>query len=129
MTHPPSAAPSTLPPETLIALAYLGGWTTGALVWLIEREDRKVRFHAAQAFLVFGLLTVLWAGLWLGSFAVLTLSASGFTAFQRLSYAVLLGAVLLWLATLWMSWQRQSWRFPLVSPWADRLAAWRLAAR
>ena len=45
MTHPPSAAPSTLPPETLIALAYLGGWTTGALVWLIEREDRKVRFH------------------------------------------------------------------------------------
>ena len=103
-----SAAPSTLPPETLIALAYLGGWTTGALVWLIEREDRHVRFHAAQAFL-----------------AVLTMSASGFTAFQRLSYAVLLGAVLLWLATLWMSWQRQSWRFPLVSPWADRFSRWK----
>lgn len=123
---PPDGAESGLSPGLLIALAYMGGWTTGALVWLVERQDRRVRFHAAQAVVLFGGLTLLWAALWIGSFAVLTISAAGFTAFQRVSYAVLIGIAGLWAATLWMSWRGQSWRFPLVAGLADRLAAWRL---
>jgi uncharacterized membrane protein len=113
--------------RTLIALAYVGGWTTGALVWLIEREDRHVRFHAAQALLVFGGLTVLWIALWVGSFAALTASASAFTAMQRLSYVVLIAGVGLWAAALWSAWRQRSWRFPLIGRYAERLADWRSA--
>ena len=43
-----------LPSRTASALAYSGWWVTGAIFWLLEREDRVVRFHAAQAIVVFG---------------------------------------------------------------------------
>jgi uncharacterized membrane protein len=116
---------SGLSPATLVALAYAGGWTTGALVWLIERENHQVRFHAAQAVLLFGTLTALWIALWAGSFAVLTISVAGFTALQRLSYAVVVGAVLLWVFALWKSWQGEPWRAPVFGHYAQRLSAWR----
>jgi uncharacterized membrane protein len=111
-----------LTPETLIALAYVGGWTTGAFVWLVEREDARVRFHGAQAALLFGGLTLLWIALWLGSFLVLTLSAVAFTVFQRLAQGVLIAAVVLWLLALWRAWQGRSWRVPVIAGLADRLA-------
>jgi uncharacterized membrane protein len=33
-------------------LAYLFGWVTGLVFFLIEKEHREVRFHAAQSILV-----------------------------------------------------------------------------
>ena len=108
--------------ETLIALSYVGGWTTGLVVWLLERHDRTVRFHAAQAAVLFGGLTLLWIVLWLGSFVVLTMSAVGFSIFQRLAQGVLLAALVFWLIALWKAWQGQSWRVPWVAGVADRLA-------
>jgi uncharacterized membrane protein len=109
-------------PETLIALAYVGGWTTGVFVWLVEREDARVRFHAAQAALLFGGLTLLWIALWLGSFVVLTVSAMGFSACQRLAQGVLLAGVVMWLIALWNAWQGRSWRVPIIAEVADRLS-------
>jgi uncharacterized membrane protein len=113
---------SGLTRETLIALSYVGGWTTGVFVWLVEREDPAVRFHGAQAALLFGGLTILWIALWLGSFVVLTISAVGFGLFQRLAQGVLFAAVVLWLVALWKAWQGRSWRVPFVADVADRLA-------
>jgi uncharacterized membrane protein len=117
-------APSAVPPRALVLLAYLGAWATGALVWLVEREDASVRFHAAQSVLLFGGLTALWVVLWAGSFAALTVSAGGFTALQWLSYGVLLGMVLLWAVLLWGSWRGQAWRLPIVAGPAERAARW-----
>jgi len=121
-----SQAPQGLSRRALALLAYLGGWATGALVWLVEREDATVRFHAAQSVLLFGGLTALWLGLWVGSFLVLTFSAGGFAAVQRVSQAVLVAMVVLWLAALWRSWRGQDWRFPLIAGAAARAARWRL---
>ncbi len=36
------------------AFAYLGGILTGVIFLVIEKEDRYVRFHAAQSVLTFG---------------------------------------------------------------------------
>jgi uncharacterized membrane protein len=118
------AAEPGLSPDTLIALSYVGGWTTGVLVWLVERENRKVRFHAAQAVLLFGGLTALWVLLWIGSFVILTVSAAGFSVLQRLAQAVLISALAFWLFALWKAWQRQSWRLPMIGEVAERLAAY-----
>jgi len=30
-----------------VPLAYAGWWITGAILWLVERRDRRIRFHAA----------------------------------------------------------------------------------
>jgi uncharacterized membrane protein len=118
----PGSSEPGLPPDTLIALAYVGGWTTGVLIWLVEREDARVRFHGAQAALLFGGLTILWMTLWLGSFVLLTLSAVGFAVVQRLAQGVLIAGLVLWLVALWQAWQGRSWRVPLVADVADRLA-------
>ena len=40
-------------------LCYLAGWITGLIFFLIEKENRFVRFHAMQSIMTFGGLTVL----------------------------------------------------------------------
>ena len=40
-------------------LCYLFGWVTGLIFFLLERENRFVRFHAMQSILFFGILSVL----------------------------------------------------------------------
>ena len=40
-------------------LSYVLGWLTGLIFFLIEKENKFVRFHAAQSLVVFGALTVL----------------------------------------------------------------------
>ncbi|HXE79606.1 MAG TPA: hypothetical protein VNK41_02560 [Vicinamibacterales bacterium] len=123
MTADP-AAPG-LSRRALATLAYLGGWATGVLVWLIERDDAVVRFHAAQSVLLFGGLAVLWLAVWVGSFFVLTFSAGGFTALQWLARGVLIGMAVAWVVVLWRSWRTQDWRLPIVSGPAERAARWR----
>jgi len=40
-------------------LCYLFGWVTGLIFFLLERENRFVRFHAMQSLLFFGILSIL----------------------------------------------------------------------
>jgi len=39
-------------------LCYLFGWVSGLIFFLLERENRFVRFHAMQSILFFGILTI-----------------------------------------------------------------------
>lgn len=48
-----------IPKNTRMALCYVGGWITGLVFLLIEKEDKEVRFHAMQSLLTFGGLTIL----------------------------------------------------------------------
>jgi uncharacterized membrane protein len=41
-----------LDPKVAGLLSYLFGWVTGLIFFLIEKEHREVRFHAAQSILV-----------------------------------------------------------------------------
>lgn len=58
---PPAAAETTLGVSANVGslLAYVLGWVSGLVVWLLEQENREVRFHAAQSVLVFGGLTII----------------------------------------------------------------------
>ena len=46
-------------PNVAALLAYAFGWITGLIFFLIEKENKFVRFHAMQSIVVFGGLTVL----------------------------------------------------------------------
>jgi uncharacterized membrane protein len=59
---------------------------------------------------------------------VLTVSATGFTAFQRMSQAVLVLMLALWIVALWRAWNDRPWRVPIVGGAAERAARWRLRA-
>lgn len=48
-----------LPKNTTAALAYVLGWLSGLVVFLVEKEDKFVRFHALQSIVTFGFFNVL----------------------------------------------------------------------
>ena len=39
-------------------LCYVLGWVSGLVFFLLEQENKFVRFHAIQSILVFGVITV-----------------------------------------------------------------------
>ena len=46
-------------PNVAALLSYLAGFVTGIIFYLIEKENKFVRFHAMQSIVVFGFLFVL----------------------------------------------------------------------
>jgi uncharacterized membrane protein len=119
------AADATSPigpnPRLASALAYSAWWASGAVVWLIERDRPAVRVHAMQAMIAFGGVFLAWLTLWLGSFATLLVSASGFFLMQRLSQLVLIAGFLVWAVCLVQVARGIDFRLPVVGDWAERV--------
>ncbi len=111
-----------LPSHTAAGLAYSGWWLTGAILWLVERRDPYVRFHAAQATVAFGLiavLIVLCSVLAVASLSFLPVLFSVFTAAAAAAWA---GGVILWAVAMWKTLSGDEWRIPIAAEWAERLA-------
>ncbi len=111
-----------LPPRTGAVLAYLAWWVTGGLMLLVERRDRFVRFHAAQSLAGLGAVWLLGAIVYAGAFAVLSVSATGFTALLWLALAIWAAGIGLWIVCLVKVSRGEAWRMPLAAGIADRLA-------
>jgi uncharacterized membrane protein len=118
----PAIATSTgLAPRTAATLAYAAWWITGLIFWLLEREDRFVRFHAAQAIAAFGaiaLLVVLFGGL---AGASLSFLPAAFTPLLVAAFVTWLGGLALWLMAMWKAASGDAFRIPLAADWADKL--------
>ncbi len=46
--------------RTEALLSYVLGWFSGLIFFVIERKNRFVRFHAAQSFIFFGIVSVVY---------------------------------------------------------------------
>ena len=124
--HPPvddvqPLSSTGLSPRVAAPLAYLGWWVTGAIVWFVERQDRRVRFHAAQAVTAFGLVAIL-----VGLFATLAVASlsfmpAAFSVFAWTAGGVWVAGMLLWVVVLWKAANGDAWRLPLAAGLADRL--------
>jgi uncharacterized membrane protein len=123
VTEPAATSPLGPDPRVGAAVAYLAWWVTGVLVWLIERDRHDVRVHAAQAMIAFGTVSLAWLTLWVGSFAVLVVSANGFFVLQRLAQGVLLAGFVVWAVCLWQVSKGLSFRLPWAGPLAERLTS------
>ena len=117
----PAQSSTGLSTPVAASLAYLGWWATGIIVWLVERDDRVVRFHAAQAMTAFG--SIAFAVAALGTLAIVSLSFAPLLFNALLIAAVIVAAagVLLWAASLWRVASGRPWRIPLAVEWAERL--------
>ena len=110
-----------LSPRVAAPLAYLGWWVTGAIFWFVERRDRRVRFHAAQAVTAFGvvaLLVALFAGLALAS---LSFMPAAFALFVWAAIGMWAVGMLLWIVVIWRAASGDAFRIPLAAGLADRL--------
>ena len=112
-----------LPPRLAAALAYAGWWVTGALLWLVERRDPFVRFHAAQSLVVFGVAAVAIAAFLGLALVALQFLPSAFSMFLGAAGVTAVAAVLLWIAAVAQALRGVRWRIPVLGGLAERLAS------
>jgi uncharacterized membrane protein len=91
-------------------ITYVLGFITGIVFLVIEKENKFVRFHAAQSTVVFG-------GLFVISIIL------GFIPIIGWLIALLLPIVglVLWLYLMFMAYNNNMYRLPVVADFADKL--------
>lgn len=106
-------------PKTAAGLSYLLGWITGIIFFLLEKQNRFVRFHAMQSILFFGGLSVLSIVL-----QVVTGLNIPFISFLTLCVNGLLGIVGLvgWIVLLINGFQGKYFKLPIIGDYAERYA-------
>ena len=117
-------APATstgLAPRTAATLAYAAWWITGLIFWFLEREDRYVRFHAAQAIAAFGSIALLIALLAVLAGASLSFLPTAFMPLLVAASVTWVAGLVLWLMAMWKAAGGDAFRIPLAAAWADRL--------
>jgi len=107
--------------RTAVALSYSGWWITGAIFWFLERRDPVVRFHAAQAMILFGAITL--QMLLCAILAAISLSflPSLFVVFAGATVLGWMVGVGLWGVAMWKAACGDEWRIPVAAEWAERL--------
>ena len=90
-------------------LCYVLGWITGLIFFLIEKENKFVRFHAMQSLLTFGALMVL--------YIVLTfIPVVGWMLVPLLGLAQLV----LWILLMVKAYQGEMFKLPIVGDIAEK---------
>lgn len=90
-------------------LCYLVGWITGLVFYLMEKENKFVRFHAMQSIVVFGAFTV--ASIVLGFIPVV-----GWILGTLLGVA----AFVLWILLMIKAYQGEKWKLPVAGDIAEK---------
>jgi len=98
-------------PNVAAGLAYLLGIITGIIFYLIEKENKFVRFHAMQSIIVFGFLFV--AGIIAGLLPILNIF---------LAPIVGLISLILWIVLMIKGFQGQSFKMPIAGDIAEKNA-------
>ena len=88
------------------ALCYAGIWVTGLLFFLIEKDDKKVRFHALQSLVVFLGLTIV------------TYIVGRFTFF---GYLLWLATILLWILLMVKAYQGERFKLPMIGDFVENI--------
>jgi uncharacterized membrane protein len=91
----------------------------------IERRHHGVRFHAAQAVVVFGGLSALMAVTYLAALAGAFVSGGVFRVLLAVTNLTWLGGAALWAWLLLKALRGEVWRVPGTTRLVDRLAALR----
>ena len=110
-------------PRLSALLCYTAWWLSGVIFLIIEQQHRTVRFHAAQSLILFGAFTLLIGGLSVFSVGMLMVSTGAFQAARVLVYVVWIAAVMVWLLLMYRAYHGVTWRIPLASTLAAKIAA------
>ena len=108
-------------PNVAALLSYVLGFVTGLVFFLIEKENKFVRFHAIQSMIVFGALFVLQiaVGMFFAMFAMLRL---GFMmpVFSFITGLLYLASVILWVVLMVKAYQGEMFKLPIAGDIAEK---------
>jgi uncharacterized membrane protein len=111
-----------LPPHAAAALSYLAWWLSGVLFFVVERESRFVKFHAAQAMVGLGTLWALGLTFWVFGLAALFVSVLVFKVLLYVAYAVWCLGLVAWAVCIIRAWQGEAFELPWAGGVARRLS-------
>jgi uncharacterized membrane protein len=110
-----------LPANVAGALAYVLGPITGVIFYVLERENRFVRFHAAQSIAVSCVMFVLGIVLAIVSSILGFVPVLGWLVAMLLSVGLSLVSFVLWLFLMWQAYQGHEWEAPFAGGFARRM--------
>lgn len=90
-------------------LCYGLGWVTGLIFYLLEKENKFVRFHAVQSIAVFGALTV-------AQIVLMAVPGIGWTLLPFI-YLLQLG---LWVVLMIKAYQGEKLKLPVAGDFAEK---------
>ena len=110
-------------------LAYVFGWVSGLVFFLMEKDSKLVRFHAMQSILFCVLFAVLGIALWVVTFLFLLVGAmlpdimgsllALLGTFIWLVFSV--GLLIAWILCLVRAYQGQFFKLPVIGNMAEKI--------
>ena len=101
--------------------AYVVCWITGLIFFLIEKDNKFVRFHALQSIIVFGAFTVL-SVIISTLFSLFMMLHLGFLfpIFTLLSTLIWLTAFIIWIILMIKAYQGEKFKLPVAGDIAEK---------
>jgi uncharacterized membrane protein len=96
-------------------LCYVLGWITGLIFFLLEKENKFVRFHAMQSMVTFGAFTLLWI-----VFSILMTIPFIGAIFWLLDILSGILAFILWIVLMVKAFQGERYKLPWAGGFAER---------
>jgi uncharacterized membrane protein len=118
--HPNGATSLNLDPNTAAGLSYILGWITGLIFFLVEKQNRFVRFNAMQSIVLYGAVTILYIVLTILSTALSFVIPLLGCLFSILFLVLGVGALVLWIICLINAFQGKIFKIPFIGDYAER---------
>jgi uncharacterized membrane protein len=96
-------------PNLAALLSYLLGFISGIVFYVLEKENKFVRFHAMQSIIVFGFLFVV--GMFLGLMPVIG---------WFLGYILWIGEFILWIILMVKAYNGEMFKLPVAGDMAEK---------
>jgi uncharacterized membrane protein len=108
-------------PTVAAALSYILGLITGIVFLVLERDNRYVRFHAAQSVVVSVFVIIASIGVSMVSRGIAYIPAIGWAVVLLLNLGLAVGTFVLWLLLMWQAYQGEEWELPMAGGMARKL--------
>ncbi|HEV7993579.1 MAG TPA: DUF4870 domain-containing protein [Gemmatimonadaceae bacterium] len=110
-----------LPANVAGALAYVLGPLTGIIFYILEKDNRFVRFHAAQSIVVSIAMFIISFVLGMLGVALAAVPFIGWLVAMLLSFGVSIVSFVLWIYLMWQALQGREWEAPFAGVFARRM--------
>ena len=103
------------------ALAYVLGPITGVVFYVLEKENRFVRFHAAQSITVGVVVIAISIALSILGTVLAVVPVLGWIVALLLSLGVSVASFVLWLMLMWKAYNGAEWEAPIAGSFARKM--------
>jgi len=109
-------------PNIAAMLAYVLPLATGTAMFLIEKGNKYVRFHALQAILFGAVWIILWILAGIGTTKLWPIPIVGWMINDVVYFAIVLGGFAVWLFLLYKAYSGERFKLPVLGKMAERIA-------